>query len=772
LRSSVSRLLLSIALVSPGDGWKGGLAQPPRHAAYVSVRWGVDQAEPIRVPRRGLYAFAAIAAGIVLADACPSVAAPIWLAGACVALMAGALAGGGLGRPLLAAAALFLGAGSMSARVLSTPADRLMLTDEAEVLVVRGTVLRPPRLDAVSHDWERPPFAAGPSLRVEVALDSAQLGGVWQTVSGRLSAFVPAREIGAVPGERVQLTGRYRPVPAPANPGQPDARRWAAQSGRVGTMSLESGDAIEPVDGPPATFVRIVARVESLLAAMQARAGEALDAAIGPSGDGADRRSRALLRAMIVGDEDPALRPVSDDMSRLGIVHILSISGFHLVLVAWVVVNIIRLTGDRGVWEYALAAGAIALYLLVIPAQAPVVRSGVMVLVLLLTEASGRRYDRLNVLAWTACVLALWRPLDLYSPGFQLSFGVTAVLIWRAGAWNDRVAASGWLGMPGVKGRSRRPAVTLAQRLLKPLIGLCTATALAWLVSAAVVAHHVGVLSLLGVVAGVVLTVPSIVAIALGFVSMVVAVVWPGAAAPLGAAAEFFSELTVRGSHLAAQIPASSMPLPQAPLAWTVAATAVAVVAVAPDGWRRGVVRVAALACVLWLAGILLTAGMPVRTPTLDRFALPGSSATLVRGADQAVLIDPGSSARRTGAFTLRRAVAACGAWRVRTVIVTGAEVERFDHLPELVRALSVDTVLLPPGFERLAAMRPGGDQERLLLRMRAAGVRTRTLQPGESVRVGGVSIGVEAPGRVRVGSENVLDLAPLQRSERRTLAL
>lgn len=338
----------------------------------------------------------------------------------------------------------------------------------------------------------------------------------------------------------------------------------------------------------------------------------------------------------------------------------------------------------------------------------------------------------------------------------------------------EAARASGWFGMPGVKGRIRTPPPTARQWAVREVLGLSIATAIAWTVSAAVVAWHMGVLSLLGVVAGIVLTVPSIFAIGLGFVAMLVALAWPAAGGVLGGAALFFSDLTVRGSHLAAQLPGSSMTLPQVPLAWVLATTAVAVIAIAPRGWRRVGVRIAALACVLWFGGILLVAAWPVKAPMIDRFALPKSSATLVRAADQAVLIDPGSAAHKSGAFTLRRAVAACGAWRVRTALVTGPQTERFDHLPELVRALGIETVLVPPSLPAVAAGAPDGDPARLLRRLEELGVTVRTLEPGQALRVGEVAIEVEGPGVVRVrlggGEAERLSLPEIGAWEHRTL--
>ncbi|PCI07125.1 hypothetical protein COB72_10800, partial [bacterium] len=56
-------------------------------------------------------------------------------------------------------------------------------------------------------------------------------------------------------------------------------------------------------------------------------------------------------------------------------------------------------------------------------------RAGVIVAVLLLSGRVGRRYDRLTILAWVGVGLLVWRPMDVFSLGYQLSMGITALLV-------------------------------------------------------------------------------------------------------------------------------------------------------------------------------------------------------------------------------------------------------------------------------------------------------------------------------------------------------
>jgi len=66
--------------------------------------------------------------------------------------------------------------------------------------------------------------------------------------------------------------------------------------------------------------------------------------------------SRALLSAMLLGERDRALDEVNAAFTRLGLLHLIAISGFNLAVMAGVVMVLLRLTGDRGWIEPVIIA--------------------------------------------------------------------------------------------------------------------------------------------------------------------------------------------------------------------------------------------------------------------------------------------------------------------------------------------------------------------------------------------------------------------------------
>lgn len=131
----------------------------------------------------------------------------------------------------------------------------------------------------------------------------------------------------------------------------------------------------------------------------------------------------AILSAMILGDQGLMSRGLREKLSLTGTQHIISISGMNIVILA----GILELIGLRlGLWRkhiFYFAAGIITLYIFMIGAPASAARAGIMGIILLFAQNSGKISDNKRILILAAGVMLALNPLLLnFDIGFQLSF--------------------------------------------------------------------------------------------------------------------------------------------------------------------------------------------------------------------------------------------------------------------------------------------------------------------------------------------------------------
>ncbi len=117
------------------------------------------------------------------------------------------------------------------------------------------------------------------------------------------------------------------------------------------------------------------------------------------------------------------------DFAATGLVHILSVSGAHIALVAGAVLWLGARLKMRRAKTAFLAAAAVTVYALLAGLTPPVVRSLVMGLAALAAVVLGRDRDTLQALALAALGMLVWQPALLFDISFQLSFGATLGLI-------------------------------------------------------------------------------------------------------------------------------------------------------------------------------------------------------------------------------------------------------------------------------------------------------------------------------------------------------
>jgi competence protein ComEC len=229
-------------------------------------------------------------------------------------------------------------------------------------------------------------------------------------------------------GSFVELKARLQPPLAPLRPGSYDFSRDLFFQG-IGASGFVTG-GIKARDPPAAGgfSLRYAAFMQDLRDGIDARIRATLD------GD-----KRAIATALLTGRRDAITTPVNDAMFISGLGHVLSISGYHMAVVAGVVFFVIRallalipvLTVAVPIkkWAAAAAFAAATFYLLLSGAEVATQRSYYMTAFVLIAVMVDRRAITFRTLALAAIVVLVLAPEALVHPSFQMSFAATLGLV-------------------------------------------------------------------------------------------------------------------------------------------------------------------------------------------------------------------------------------------------------------------------------------------------------------------------------------------------------
>jgi len=265
--------------------------------------------------------------------------------------------------------------------------------------------------------------------RMVLVLSSLQIGegASVQSVKGRLRVTWRAPDVVVGQGDTIALTARLRPPSGTLNPGGFD---YAAHLRRQGI------DAVAAVAGPGQ--VRVVNAAKGLspwtlwrvIDGWREQIRQAAEATLsGPA--------LGIYLGIIIGEPGYLDVEMRDAFMATGTVHILSISGSHLGLIAFLAFFLVKRACrympaswlqalSRRVTVTRLAAITTVLpvtgYTLLAGAEVATVRSALMILLFLLAVWLGREERLLLALAGAGLLILLHDPRALFDISFQLSF--------------------------------------------------------------------------------------------------------------------------------------------------------------------------------------------------------------------------------------------------------------------------------------------------------------------------------------------------------------
>ncbi len=166
---------------------------------------------------------------------------------------------------------------------------------------------------------------------------------------------------------------------------------------------------------------------------------ESVDSGLSP-------RSAALVRGVCFNQTDGLMLEDWESFRRLGIVHILSASGFHVVVVAAMLLGLFSLFPIPRVWQLGFVFFALAIFAIAAGFKPPILRSVLMTLIVLPAYMFRREGDGISAVAFAGLVNLVTNPPVIVDLGFQLSMVTTFALVmvitqrrWDKWNWMQRL---------------------------------------------------------------------------------------------------------------------------------------------------------------------------------------------------------------------------------------------------------------------------------------------------------------------------------------------
>ena len=213
------------------------------------------------------------------------------------------------------------------------------------------------------------------------------------------------------PGDSICYEAKWYPVTDPTVPGGFNTREWLLSQGFAAYGKMRHWDSWRG----EWTFERYFHRFRRWL---KTRFDDYLEPA-----------ETGLLLGLLAGDRSGIPEALRNDFQRSGLVHVLAISGFHVVLLAGMLMVFLKATRLPHKAASIIAICLLGVYVPVTGGSPAVIRAVLMFAVPQLGTLLQRPANTLNSLGVALLCILLHSPAELWNTGFQLSAAATAGIL-------------------------------------------------------------------------------------------------------------------------------------------------------------------------------------------------------------------------------------------------------------------------------------------------------------------------------------------------------
>lgn len=559
----------------------------------------------------------------------------------------------------------------------------------------------------------------------DVPNDGLRRGLDWRPASGRLLGKVEEAEPHLRAGQFIEAVGWSARFGGPVNPGEHDFALAMQRRGIAGRITMTNRGNWSLVRGPQPAANRLLAQLDRFRQSLSDAASHALRIGLRDQPE-----IMGLLDRVVLGRDTQDISDLEGEFRRVGLAHLLAISGAHLGVLLGLTWLGVRFTGLSPPRACLLVLVVLGMYLLAVPVRVPVARASIMAGLLLGGYATGRGRAAEDRLAAAAILVLFWRPGDLFDPGFQLSF----ITVWALIRYTP--AVSRWL----LRESPLDDPPTGWKRLGRRVVDALSVSVVAFCAAAPVVAYHFQLISPPAIVLSFVLLPVFVLLLGLGYLKAVVGIALPSVAyllaAPVGGLGRVLAEIVGRVDRL----PLSSIELARPPSAgWVVGVLCFGVALL--EGWfaRRRLAPVLAAALLVGWIGVeqnpkLIDTVMARPRPPIvvHSFNVGDGSCHVVQVPGHTLMFDCGSrSYPLIGARTVVPGLRAIGVRRIDTLVVSHGDLDHFAGVLDVAESVPIGRILVPPQLLAEARDQPWGATRHLVDELANRGVPVEPVTRG-----------------------------------------
>ncbi len=470
------------------------------------------------------------------------------------------------------------------------------------------------------------------------------------------------------PGMRISVRAALRAPEPQRNPGGYDARHVLKGYGVFTTGLAE--DAVR--------ILSMIKTRESLMAAQQYFRAE-LSRHLSP-------QAASLMTAILLSDVGALSDAFYHRAQLLGMVHVFAVSGLHVGFLVAFVLAILRIFRvQRRFIGFILLLPLLIFYVLLVGMPPAAVRAAVMALLGLGISSLHRYKDPLTILSYAAVALVFVNPFCLWQMGFQLSFVVTAALIFLL------PEVTSWLSP-----------------LPKKIAGGLGVAITSECAGAPLIAYYYHLFTPLGIIANILMVPLVSLAVPLTFLALLLNMCWTPLAQPFFAAVNALASLLILFIRVPGALLSQGhihMGMPEVGRV----ILAYALIFTAATAWPAKMLR--RLTCSRrWTAILLAGAMLILYKPAADDFALgvpdvgEGLSFVWQTSDGKWIVVDTGPSPDTVAGY-----LRAAGVQHIEALIITGWSQDKTGGLAHILSDFSISYIYVPPEIptrqkEQLAA--------------------------------------------------------------------